>query len=273
MLSVACRRSPGAPARGHARGRHAGTRSARRRRARGAARSGTMTSAGADGAGRERGAAAAAGPAPTRLAAEAVGLVRLVLNVEQPGARTSSSDRARRSTPPRADARRTRRPGARSRASRRRRSRRGAGRAARTRCARRWPAAAGSSVSMVIIASRDAHRADRPEARGAVDLGEAQAQQRGDDRQPEARIARPGAPQRDAQGLVLLHVAAQLLAVARDEQQGVVGPRAEHQHGQDPADWPLIRHPGLGQQVADPPRGRLGEEHGENGMSQKIGQR
>ena len=50
---------------------------------------------------------------------------------------------------------------------------------------------------------------------------------------PDAKIAGPGAAQRDRHRLVLVLVAAQLLAVAGDEQQRVVGPRADDEHGED----------------------------------------
>ena len=47
---------------------------------------------------------------------------------------------------------------------------------------------------------------------------------------PEAKIAGPGGAQRERHRLVLVLVAAQLLAVAGDEQQRVVGAGAEHEH-------------------------------------------
>ena len=54
-----------------------------------------------------------------------------------------------------------------------------------------------------------------------------------------AMIAGRGAVQRERHRLVPVLVAAQLLPVAGDEQQGVVGAGAEHQDGQDAWLWPL----------------------------------
>ena len=50
---------------------------------------------------------------------------------------------------------------------------------------------------------------------------------------PEAKIAGPAVRSAIAQRLVLVLVLAQLLAVARHQQQRVVGARAEDEHGQD----------------------------------------
>ena len=60
----------------------------------------------------------------------------------------------------------------------------------------------------------------------------------GDDR-------RAGAVQRDGHRLVPVLVPAQLLAVARDEQQRVVGAGAEHQHGQDAGALRVDRQAGV----------------------------
>ena len=51
--------------------------------------------------------------------------------------------------------------------------------------------------------------------------------------EPLAKIAGPGAVQRERHRLVPVLVAAQLLAVARDQQQGVVRPGAEDQDRED----------------------------------------
>ena len=51
--------------------------------------------------------------------------------------------------------------------------------------------------------------------------------------EPEAKIAGPAVRSASRERLVLVLVLAQLLAVARDEQQRVVGAGAEHQHGED----------------------------------------
>ena len=69
----------------------------------------------------------------------------------------------------------------------------------------------------------------------------------GDDR-------RPGPAQRDRHRLVPVRVPAQLLAVAGDQQQGVVGAGAEHQHGEDAGALRVDDQAGvLGQQVDDAP--------------------
>ncbi len=91
---------------------------------------------------------------------------------------------------------------------------------------------------------------------------------------PEAKIAGPALRSAIAHRLVLVLVAAQLLAVARDQQQRVVGAGAEHEHGEDAAGLAVDRHARLGEQVAEPARGatrRAGTV--KNGISQKIGER
>ena len=110
----------------------------------------------------------------------------------------------------------------------------------------------------------DAHRADRAEAGRAVDLGQAQRQQRDDHRQPggQDRRARPCCSATRI-AVVLVLVAAQLLAVAAHQQQRVVRAGAEHEHRQDAAGLPVDRHPRLGEQVAEAARGGLGEQHRE----------
>ena len=77
----------------------------------------------------------------------------------------------------------------------------------------------------------------------------------------EAKIAGPGRGQRGPHRLVLVGRSVQLLAIAGDQQEGVVGPRAEHQHGHDRTRLAVDRHPELGDPVADRAREGLGEEH------------
>ena len=76
---------------------------------------------------------------------------------------------------------------------------------------------------------------------------------------PDAMIAGPALRSAIAHRLVLVLVAAQLLAVARHEQQRVVGARAEHEHRQDAAGLAVDRHARLGQQVARAARRALGQ--------------
>ena len=118
----------------------------------------------------------------------------------------------------------------------------------RSRCGRREPyvgrtgqktqrpkitSRAGSRVSMTSQGDRDADGGDRAEALGGVHAGEQQAEHAGDHRRAAGEDRGAGAVQRERHRLVPVLVAAQLLAVARDQQQGVVGPGAEDQHGED----------------------------------------
>ena len=103
--------------------------------------------------------------------------------------------------------------------------------------------AAGSIVSMKIIASADAERPDRPEAGGRVDVGEDQHEQRRHHREAGGEDRRAGRAERDPDRVVLVVVAPQLLPVSGDEQQRVVRARAEHEHGRIPPVCPLIVTP------------------------------
>ena len=107
----------------------------------------------------------------------------------------------------------------------------------------------------------DADRGDRAEAGGAVDLGDHQAEQGRDHGRRRGEDRRAGRFERGAHRLVLVGGVVQLLAVAGDEQQRVVGAGAEHQHRHDRARLAVDRHPQLGDAVADRAREDLGEDH------------
>ena len=107
----------------------------------------------------------------------------------------------------------------------------------------------------------DPDRGDRAEAGGAVDLGDQQAEQGGDDGQGRGEDRRAGRFQRGPHRLVLVGGVVQLLAVAGDQQQRVVGAGAEHQHRHDRARLAVDRHAQLGDAVADRAREHLREDH------------
>ena len=106
---------------------------------------------------------------------------------------------------------------------------------------------AGSSVSIVIIATAMPIAPIGPRPAVPFDLGDRQAQQRGDDRAAGGEDRGPGGAHGQRDGLVLVLVLAQLLAVARDEQQRVVGARAQHEHGEDRGRLAVDGHAQLGQ--------------------------
>ena len=101
---------------------------------------------------------------------------------------------------------------------------------------------AGSTVSIEIIASPTPIAPTGP--RPAVELTSAMlsVSSAAITVSPEARIAGPRCAARSRR-FVLVLVAAQLLAVARHEQQRVVRPGAEDEHRQDAAGLPVDRHP------------------------------
>jgi len=107
----------------------------------------------------------------------------------------------------------------------------------------------------------DADRCNWAEAGGAVDLGDGQAEQRRDHGGRGGEDRRPGGGERSAHRLVLVDRAVQLLAVAGDKQQGVVGSGAEDQHRHDRARLAVDRHAQLRDPVADRARERLGKYH------------
>ena len=78
---------------------------------------------------------------------------------------------------------------------------------------------------------------------------------------PEAKIAGPARRSAMRQRLVAVLVAAQLLAVAGDEQQRVVGARAEHEHRQDRRRLAVDGDARLGQRLAQRAARDLGEHH------------
>ena len=91
---------------------------------------------------------------------------------------------------------------------------------------------------------------------------------------PEAKIAGPAVRSASAQRLVAVVVLAQLLAVARDEQQRVVGPRAEHEDDRIDDDWPLTVTPASVSAVAERARQRARRTTtAKSGINQKTGLR
>src|SRR5690606_14892811 len=102
--------------------------------------------------------------------------------------------------------------------------------------------------------------ADQAQRARGVDVGEGQAGQADGDGGGGGEDRRAGAGHRDPHGLVPVLVAVQLLAVAGDEQQRVVGADAEDQHHQHAGALRVDRQAGvLGEQVG----GGLGEDGGE----------
>ena len=133
---------------------------------------------------------------------------------------------------------------------------------------------AGRRVSMAIIASDDAHRADRAQAGGAVDLRHRQAQQRGDHREPggEDRRARPCAarsppPRACPRGGAAPRGSARR-AAARSR-----CPRRTRAPSRIAGGLPVDRHPRLGDRVAEAARRDLREHHGEQRDHKKTGLR
>jgi diguanylate cyclase (GGDEF)-like protein len=97
----------------------------------------------------------------------------------------------------------------------------------------------------------DADRRDRAQSGGAVDLGDHQAEQGGDNGQSRGEDRGTGRFERGAHRLVLVGGAVQLLAIAGDQQQRVVGSRAQHEDRHDRAGLAVDRHAQLGDAVAD----------------------
>ena len=98
----------------------------------------------------------------------------------------------------------------------------------------------------------DPDRGHRPQARGGVHVREDQAQhaEHHGQRAGDDRRRRP--VQGERHGLVPVLVAMQLFSISRDEQEGVVGAGAEHQHRQDAGTLPVDGEVGvLGEQVDD----------------------
>ena len=120
---------------------------------------------------------------------------------------------------------------------------------------------AGSSVSPAV--KRDGHpdRRDGAERVRAADGGDEQHEHGQRDGQAAGEDRRAGAPDRELHRLVLVLVPAQLLAVARDQQQAVVRPHPEHQHHEDRRAVVGDRRPRLGVQVDEPARDRVREPH------------
>ena len=107
----------------------------------------------------------------------------------------------------------------------------------------------------------DAHRGDRAEPGGAVDRASSRQKRAAITVAAEAKIAGPGRDQRRPHRLVLVDRAMQLLAIAGDEQQRVVGTGAEYEDRHDRARLAVDGDAELGQAVAERAREGLGEEH------------
>ena len=102
--------------------------------------------------------------------------------------------------------------------------------------------AAGSIVSMNVIARKMPIAPIGPSPAVPLTSASTSTSSAAITVRPENRIAGPAVLRRELHRLVLGVVPAQLLAVARDEQQRVVGAGAEHQHRQDAAGLAVDRH-------------------------------
>ena len=111
---------------------------------------------------------------------------------------------------------------------------------------------AGSSVVMTANAASDAHGADRAQAPGGRQVGGEQAQQGEADRGGRGGDGGERAAQRERHRPVPVGVAAQLLAVAGDQQQGVVDADPEDEDREDALALEVDGQAGVaGQQVDD----------------------
>jgi hypothetical protein len=104
-------------------------------------------------------------------------------------------------------------------------------------------------------------------------LGDRQRQQGEHDRDGRGEDRRARRAQGERQRLVLVLVAAQLLSVARDEQQRVVRAGAEDEHGEDRRGLPVDGDAGLREPPAQRPRQQLGEETENSGIQRNSGLR
>ena len=124
---------------------------------------------------------------------------------------------------------------------------------------------AGSSVTITRNVTPMADGVDRAQPGGRVELGEAQAEHADRHGRGAGQDGRRRAVQREGHRLVAVLVAAQLLAVAGHEQQGVVGAGADHQDAHDRLALGVDREVGvLGQQVDHAGRGHEGEDGAED---------
>ena len=94
----------------------------------------------------------------------------------------------------------------------------------------------GQGEQRVGEGDRDAQGAGIPEGLGERVVGQAEAQEGEDDRPPAGEDRRGGGAQGRTHRVVPVLGATELLAVAGDEQQGVVGPRPEDEHRRDAGD-------------------------------------
>jgi hypothetical protein len=102
----------------------------------------------------------------------------------------------------------------------------------------------------------NADRRHRPERVGRAGVGQQQHEHRRHDRAAARQHSGPGAAERAGHRLVLVLDPVQLLAIAADEQQAVVGAHAEHEHDEDPGRARADRVARLRVQV-DEARGQL----------------
>ncbi len=114
----------------------------------------------------------------------------------------------------------------------------------------------------------DTDRGHRPEATVGVELGGEQAEQADDHRRARGEDRRCRLAQGERHRFVLVGVPVQLLAIAGDEEQGIVRPRTEDQHEQDARALAVDGEPGmLGEQVVHPLRQHQrhgGGDHGDD---------
>ena len=159
----------------------------------------------------------------------------------------------------------------RRRASRRRPRRRSAGCRCRGRTSaaarrRRRPqitSSAGRRVSIVTIATAMPSAPIGPSPAVPSTRAIVRQSRRADHRRAGRDDRRTGGPQRERHRLVLVLVLAQLLAVARHQQQRIVGARAEHEDREDRGRLAVDSDADLGEPVADRARRDLGEHDGE----------
>ena len=110
----------------------------------------------------------------------------------------------------------------------------------------------------------DTERRERAEAGGRVHLRERHDQQGEDDGCRRRQDRRRGAGDRQAHRLVPALAPPQLLPVAGDQEQGVVGPGAEDEDERDARGLPVHGHSQLGQGVPRTAQELLGGDHRED---------
>ena len=118
----------------------------------------------------------------------------------------------------------------------------------------------------------DADGVDRAQARGGVEVGDGEAEHPDGHRRGAGEDRRRGAVQGDGHRLVAVVVAPQLFSVARDEQQGVVGPGADHQDAQDRLALGVHGQAGvLGEEVDQPGGDEVGHDRAADREQPQVG--